>query len=105
MAVYAGFISPPIAVIDAVQFFCIGEIGLTELRTIPTIGECQLRKRSNYRGGEIDTPPRICEGRYRQKGKHHAEGKKQGENAFFHRGLTFRFWLHRDDDFLDLIIS
>lgn len=57
MAVYAGFISPPIAVIDAVRFFCMGEIGLTELKTIPTIGECQLRKRIIYRGGEIDTPP------------------------------------------------
>ena len=69
MAVYAGFISPPIAVIDAVQIFCIGEIGLTELRTIPIIGECQLRKRINYRGGEIDTPPPYLRGQIPAKGK------------------------------------
>lgn len=69
MAVYAGFISPPIAVIDAVRFFCMGEIGLTELRTIPIIGECQLRKSNIYRGDKIDTPPPYLRGQIPAKGK------------------------------------
>ena len=81
-------IHPAVALINTIRIrIYFRNIGLSGVVVHYKVGQRPITRIS----GEIDTPPRICEGRYRQKGKHHAEGKKQGENAFFHRGLTFRF--------------